>query len=225
MALPDQLTDPTVLTILGGVLALVLLWQRTLTWRKYRRIHRLKTAVFPLFSKLTPSAIPARLRRVPILGRVLTFLFAFDSFVNEKKYRGDDAEYLRTDPRASYAVFKDLVAGGGSPHLINSIKRRETPDGEVEYSDAHIVWTHDDETQTEAYLFENDDGTTDVYVHHENSVTNPEAHLTRGQSDGDPRGVVTEALATVESDSTEDAIDIGEKIQNMKEQQSQENAE
>lgn len=204
MALPDQLTDPAILAILGGVLAVVLLWQRSLTWREYRTIHRVKARVFPVLSRLTPDAIPPRLRRVPLLGRVLSFAFAFDSFVNEKGYREDDAEYLRTDPRTVKQVFDRLVAAGGSPHLISSVKRREWPDGAIQYSEAHVVWSHDDGTQTEAYLFGpvDDSGigepATDVYVHHEISVTDPDGHLSRGQSDGDPRGVVTEALADTE---------------------------
>ena len=196
MALPDALSDPVILAALGGVLAVVLLWQRTLTWPEYRALHRVKVGLFPILSSLTPDAIPARLRRIPGLGRVLTFLFAFDSFVNEKGYRGDDAEYLRTDPRAVKTVFGQLRAAGGSPHLINSVKRRWPPAGGPQYSAAHLVWTHADDTQTEAYLFDNGDGSTDVYVQHEISVTEPEDHLSRGQSDGDPRGVVTEALLT-----------------------------
>jgi len=43
-------------------------------------------------------------------------------------------------------------------------------------------------------LFLNDDGTTDVYAHIENSPTDPLAHLTTGQHDGDPRNVVHSAL-------------------------------
>jgi hypothetical protein len=53
--------------------------------------------------------------------------------------------------------------------------------------------------QTEAFLFANDDGTTDVYAHHEVSVTDPDGHLEARQRNGDPRGVVRDALAEAQT--------------------------
>jgi hypothetical protein len=175
MPLPDPLTDPVVLAVLTLALAGVLRYQRGLSWTEYRAIHRPKARLFPILDRLKPGG--------------------FSSFINNKRYRSDDAEYLRTDPRAVKQVWKTLVRKGGSPHLISSVKERETPAG-PQLSAAHVVWTHADTTQTEAYLFPNPDGSTDVYVHHETSVQDPEGHLSDPQTDGDPRGVVTEALLT-----------------------------
>lgn len=194
MALPGPLNDPVIIAVITLVVAAVTRWQMGLSWTEYRQVHRVKRRLFPLLDRLTPDQIPARLRRIPVVGRVLSALFAFDSFINEKGYRNDDAEYLRTDGRTVKEVWKTLVRQGGSPHLVSSIKRREEPDGSG-LSAAHVVWTHDDGTQTEAYLFENGDGSTDIYVHHETATTDVEGHLSDPQTDGDPRGVVTKALA------------------------------
>jgi hypothetical protein len=60
---------------------------------------------------------------------------------------------------------------------------------------AHLVWTHDDGTQSEAYLFRGADGGIDIYSHGEPSVTTPKEHLEGEQIDGDPRGVVRDALS------------------------------
>lgn len=193
MALPEPLTNPVVLAGLALVITALTRWQMGLSWTEYRQIHRAKRRLFPVLDRLTPNEIPARLRRIPVVGRVLSFLFAFDSFINTKGYR-DDAEYFRTESRPVKAVWKTLVRQGGSPHLISSVKRRETPDGS-DLSAAHVVWTHDDGTQTEAYLFDNGDGSTDIYVHHETATSDVQGHLSDPQTDGDPRGVVTKALA------------------------------
>jgi len=55
------------------------------------------------------------------------------------------------------------------------------------------VWIQEN-AQVECYLFGNGDGTTDLYVHSETAVTDPEGHLSDRQTDGDPTGVVTDAL-------------------------------
>jgi hypothetical protein len=173
MALPGPLNDPVIIAVITLVVAAVTRWQMGLSWTEYRQVHRLKRRFFPLLDRVSPGG--------------------FDSFVNEKGYRDDD-EYFRTESRSVKAVWKTLVRQGGSPHLVSSIKRREAPDGS-DLSAAHVVWTHDDGTQTEAYLFENGDGSTDIYVHHETATTDVDGHLSDPQTDGDPRGVVTKALA------------------------------
>ena len=98
------------------------------------------------------------------------------------------------------AVWKQLVAEGGSPHVVNSLKRRPGPDGGAEYSAAHVLWRHDGH-QTEAYLFRNSDGTTDVYAHFEPSVLDAVDHLAGEQTDGDPEGVVRRALGVPVDDN------------------------
>lgn len=162
---------PLLAALLATLLRAGLAWQAELSWPEYRLLHAAKRATFPW------------LQRLPL---------GFDSFVNEKGGR-DDAEFLTTRAASPRAVVGHLRSVGGSLHLINSVKRR--PDGLGDpLSVAHVVWTHGD-SQTEAYLFANADGTTDVYAHYETSVTDPDGHLTDPQHDGDPRGVVREALA------------------------------
>jgi hypothetical protein len=172
-AVLDALAEwPLLAAALAVVLRAALAYQRGLTWPEYRTCHALKRATFPALDRREP------------LG--------YAWFVTDKGGR-DDAEYLTTRPGGVRATVDRLRAGGGSLHLINAVKRRPATNGDP-YSAAHVVWTHADGTQTEAYLFRNDDGTTDVYAHHEEGVTDPDGHLTGPQTDGDPRGVVRGAL-------------------------------
>lgn len=157
---------------LAVVMRAGLAWQSDLSWPEYRTAHGIRRLLFPVLQ-----------RRAPL---------GFDSFVNRKRGRTDD-EYLRTVDADVRATVGRLRAGGGSLHLISSLKRRPADHGDP-LTAAHVVWTHDDGSQTEAYLFANDDGTTDAYAHHETSVADPDGHLTDPQHDGDPRGVVTDAL-------------------------------
>jgi hypothetical protein len=62
------------------------------------------------------------------------------------------------------------------------------------------VFYHDDGKQTEAYIFANSDGSSDVYVHVETATTDPDGHLTDEQLDGDVRGRVRAALADLDPD-------------------------
>jgi len=164
------LSTPALLALLALVIRGVLYSQRGLSWYEYRTLHGLKRLLAPRLDD-----------RFGV------------SLVNPKGYR-DDGEFLYTDIITVSAVAKYLHGRGGSYHLVNSLKRRTTPDGTVQYSRAHLVWFHGDGTQTEVYLFAAVDGGTDVYAHHETAVTDPDGHLTDGQTDGDPRGVVRNAL-------------------------------
>jgi len=167
MTLPEVFSHPAAMAALVLVLFALLQYQRTLTWPEYRRLHALKVRFFPQIDRYTT-------------------LFA----ISRKGYREADAEFLQTWDSTPKETFRTLVRIGGSPHLLNSVKLRSTPDGTPQYSAAHVVWTHDDGTQTEAYVFDNGDGTSDLYAHHETSVTDPDGHMTDAQRDGDPRGVV-----------------------------------
>jgi hypothetical protein len=171
-ALPDALTDPRLLAVLVLAIAAVMQYQRTLSWREYRRVHALK------------------LRLLPVIDRY-TNLFV----VSHKRYRAD-REYLATVDGSVRDVWQTLVSGGGSPHLVNSVKQRPLPDGTYQYSAAHVVWNHAETgEQSEAYLFENPGaGTVDVYAHAETWTLDPDGHLSDPQTDGDPRGVVHSAL-------------------------------
>lgn len=161
---------PAVAVALGLLLRAGLAWQRGLSWYEYRTLHGLKRLVFP------------------VLDARLTFV----SFVNGKGGH-DDAEYLRTVDASVPELVGTLRNAGGTLHLISALKRRPATRGDP-LTRAHLVWTHDDGHQTEAYLFANDDGTTDVYAHVETGVTDPLGHLTDTQTDGDARGIVADAL-------------------------------
>ena len=173
MHLDTVLAHPELAALLGIALYALKYYQRGLGWYDYRTLHGLKV------------------RLAPIIDR---WVFA----VSEKGYR-DDAEYLDTVDTGVKATWQALVETG-DPHLVNSVKRRVTPDGVVQYSRAHVVWFHGDtdadgeREQTEAYLFANADGSADVYAHYEGSFTDAEDHLHGGQTDGDPHGVVRDAL-------------------------------
>jgi hypothetical protein len=173
MDLPEFLTNPVVLVALAIIMRAGLAWQRSLSWPEYRLLHGLKRAVFPILQRYDPTG--------------------FREWVNRKGGR-DGPEYVRTVPGGIKDVAGHLRAAGGSLHLLNSIKRRPPGHGDV-LSGAHLVWTHADGTQTEVYLFDNDGPNgVDVYAHHETSVTDPEGHLSDGQTDGDPRNVVSLAF-------------------------------
>jgi hypothetical protein len=164
--------NPVAVLALALVLRAGLAWQRSLTWPEYRTLHGIKRLLFPVLQRRRP--------------------FGFAEFVNEKGARSDP-EFVTTE----HGGVKDVVGlcrdAGGSLHLLSSIKRRPPEHGD-KLSMAHVVWTHDDGTQTECYVFRNSDGTTDVYTHHETSVSDPDGHLSDLQTDGDPRGVVRAAL-------------------------------
>jgi len=163
--------NPWLVVVLGILLRAGLAYQRSLTWPEYRTAHGIKRWVFPILQ-----------RTAPVL-----------SWVNEKGGR-DDPEFVVTTADGVRRTTKRLTAAGGSLHLISSVKRRPDTHGDP-LSRAHVVWTLHDGQQVEAYLFSNDNGTTDVYVHEETSVDDPVGHLTDPQEDGDTRGIVTRALA------------------------------
>jgi len=169
MALPEAFNDPVLFAALTVAVVLVLQYQRTLSWGEYRRIHALKVRFLPYVDKYTNLFV-----------------------ISRKGTPEEDAEYLTTVSGSVGDVFKRLVAAGGSPHLINSVKVRPHGDGS-QYSAAHVVWTHESGDQSEAYLFRADSG-VDVYSHFEPSVVNVDDHLSGEQEDGDPRGVVWAAL-------------------------------
>jgi len=58
--------------------------------------------------------------------------------ISRKSTPEEDAEYLTAVEGSVGDVFKRLVAGGGSPHLINSVKVRPHGDGS-QYSAARVT--------------------------------------------------------------------------------------
>lgn len=182
---------PELVAVVAVVMYVLRAWQATLSWREYRAVHRLKRALFPLFDRA------GALSGTPYVGRVAS-VADLVLWVSDKGGR-DDAEYDMTTPGSIREVVRDFEAAGAERHLLCSIKRRPrdfAPDADVTgdpLTDAHVVWPlpqHDE--QVEAYLFRNDDGTVDVYVHTEADVTDPIAHLVGEQKDGDGYGVVPE---------------------------------
>jgi hypothetical protein len=168
--IPQLVLGSTVLLIL---LRIIIHWlvaeQARLTYPEYQTIHTVKTLLFRI-------ADPWASRR----GRPL---------INDKDGR-EDAEYLTAWDGSPRDVLTTLHAEGWDYHLISTDKRR--PDGTLD--GGHAVLYHDDGRQTEVYVFDAGHGMTHVYVHVETATTDPDGHLSDPQADGDPRGVVKEAL-------------------------------
>jgi len=165
--LPEQLNNPQALTILTLVIALVLQYQRSLSWTEYQTLHALKRAILPTIDKVTKL------------------------FVVSRKGGRDDAEYVSTVNKSVRETYVELDTDGFDPHLINSLKQRPHPDFDgPQYNSAALVKVHRDGTQTEIYLFDMG-GETDVYAHVERAVTDPKGHLLdTNQRDGDVKNVL-----------------------------------
>ena len=159
--------DPVLLTALTVIIYGLVRYQRGLSWYEYRTIHGLKVeAAKRLDNRLTLRLVTP-------------------------KQRPGGYEFVRHDERSPRTVAREFVRAGGAYHLVNSIKSRPGGDGCTQYSVAHVVFLHDNETQTEVYLFRHADGGVDVYAHHETAVTDPDGHIRETeQIDGDPRGVL-----------------------------------
>ena len=171
VTLPDIATlltnNPELVALLAVVLRLARAYQSELTWPEYRAIHRFKRGAFPLVH----MAAKGRLH-----------------LINDKGGR-DDAEYVTTVDAGPRETAKSMRQNGGSLHLLCSIKKRPDTHGDP-LTDAHVIWTMSDGQQVEAYIFQNNNGTCDVYCHTEASTDDPLAHLTAGQQDGDRYGVL-----------------------------------
>lgn len=168
---PPVLNEPIGMAVVVVLVVAGLYWQKGLGWHDYRTLHRLKVLAAPVVDAHTQYFI-----------------------LSGKAYRNKSPEFLGTRDNSIREVWARLLEGGGSPHLISSVKYRDLPSGERQYSAAHVVWTHSDGTQTECYGFDNGDGTSDWYVHFEESVANADEHLSEGGTPGDPKGVVKDAL-------------------------------
>jgi len=105
----------------------------------------------------------------------------------------DDAEFVKTIDKSPKAIAQRLCRNGGDLHLLASMKRRPATHGDP-LTAAHVVFYHGERMQTEAYIFRNDDGSSDLYAHTETSTSDPDGHLTDEQLDGDTEGIVKDAL-------------------------------
>lgn len=203
-AVPPWAVEPTAWFVLSLVMYAVLRWQRTLSFHEYRTIHRAKRGVLPVIDRLSRPIIRGLRRQSPALGAVGRFVIPH--LIHEKGDR-DDGEYVATWEMDRRELYDAVTADGWSPHVICSLKAR-TFAAEVQYSDIHAVYQHDDGMQTEIYTFTNPDGTHDVYAHHETSVVDPQGHLTGEQTDGDPRDVVPHPFAPGYTDNSEGDTDV-----------------
>jgi hypothetical protein len=159
------LTDnPEAVFVLALLMRGLLAWQSELSWYEYRTLHGVKRMLFPVLDRFVPV-----------------------SLVNPKQGR-DDAEYIETrENTTTRELMRELRGKGFSLHLLCSLKQR--PDGA--YTSGHAVYLLEGGDQVEAYTFENDDGSVDVYAHTEPSPGRPLAHLGGdSQVDGDQAGVL-----------------------------------
>lgn len=79
---------------------------------------------------------------------------------------------------------------------LTSTRKYRTVDGDRDWADGSWVYDPDDtEWQLHVYLFDNGDGTTDLYAHKETSAEkDPYGHVTDPQTHGDPDGIVKDVL-------------------------------
>lgn len=157
------LSEPLLLGALTVAVIVGAHYQAGLTYREFRFTHVAKCY---LFAALDPWA---RARGRPLV-----------------RTKGD-ADYVETVDENARA-WASTLWGPFDPHLIATAKRRRVGAGH-QWAHSQFVHFHNDGTQTEVYLFANDDGTTDVYAHVEGAITDPEAHLTADQRHGDARDV------------------------------------
>lgn len=191
MALPELFTNPAAYAALVVAILGVIAWQATIGFGTAWRINRAKQLLFPPLDRFRRPLVRRVRRHSPTAGTVLNG--TIPHLIHEKG-RSDDAEYLETWACRPGEAFARLSKAGFEPNLASSLKRRPGPlNGAPELSVLSMVYYHDDGTQTEAYLFDNADGTLDVYGHNETSVTDPRGHLSDPQADGDPRNVVPAA--------------------------------
>ena len=162
--LPEALSDPIVVAIIGLLVAIVWHYQAGLLYHEYKQFVKVKPRLFAILNEIEP--------------------FGFRSFIHEKEHPENDPEYYTTVEISNKELWKIVTEAGGKPHLLSSNKRR--PDGQL--SQFHFVWAHDDGTQTELYSFP--DGA--IYVHHETVATDVEGHLSDGITKGDPRDVLSD---------------------------------
>jgi len=187
MALPELFTNPLAYAALVVAVVAVVAWQATIGFGTAWRINRAKQLLFPVADRFRRPLVRHVRRYSPTAAGVLNGVIPH--LIHEKG-RTTDAEYLETWAARPGTAFDRLRAAGFVPNLASSLKRRPGSHGTPKLSILSMVYYHEDGTQTEAYLFDNPDGTLDVYGHLETSVINPRGHLSDEQRDGDPRGVL-----------------------------------
>jgi hypothetical protein len=198
---PSWAVEPTAWIAVSLVMYAVLRWQRAFTYYEYTAIHRVKRRVLPLIDRLSRPIIRGVRRQSPALGSAARYILPH--LIHEKGDRSDD-EYMATWELSRRELYRAITGEGWSPHVLSSLKARSYA-AEIQYSDIHAVYQHDDGTQTEMYTFTNPDGTHDIYAHHETSVVDPQGHLTDPQRDGDPRDVIPHPFTPGYTDNSGDS--------------------
>lgn len=113
-------------------------------------------------------------------------LGGFDQYVRDNSAfaltnRAKATEYFATVDMASYEVAVLFEEAGYVQGVLAGLKTRER-DGETEYEAGSMVYRESRSDllpdalavyQTHVFWFENDDGTCDLYAHHEYSSANP----------------------------------------------------
>lgn len=126
--------------------------------------------------------------RQTVWRRAESFLGDKHTFVRDK----ERADYVTTANVSPQRVVRALYTNGYQRNLLSTVKTRN----ENEY--VHSAWvldTPDTEWQQDVFLWENEDGSTDVYSHKEPSVRRPKAHLDLSTGiHGDPDGRVRDVL-------------------------------
>lgn len=159
------MSNPELVVGLTVLVTIGVHYQKGLTYREYRFIHIGKCWAFYALNSWASKR-----------GRPLVRTIGEDSFVMS----------VDENPRSVYSTLSEEF----SPHLIATAKKAE--DGS--WSHSQLVQFHDDKRQTEAVLFSNPDGTTDVFGHLETSVTDPDGHVSDAQEPGDPLGAIQNVL-------------------------------
>jgi len=120
-----------------------------------------------------------------------------------QKLLGDTHTFVRNKNRTDYEytahvppqrVVGALYAEGYQRNILSTVKTRN---GNEYVHSAWVLDTEDTEWQQDVFIWDNGDGSTDVYSHKEPSVRNPKKHLDLSTGvNGDPDGRVRDVLET-----------------------------
>lgn len=102
------------------------------------------------------------------------------------------ADYVTTADASAQRVARALYANGYQRNIMSTVKTRN---GDEYVHSAWVLDSADTDWQQDVFMWENEDGTTDVYSHKEPSVRRPKAHLDLSTGiHGDPDGRVRDVL-------------------------------
>lgn len=183
--------NPVALGVLTLALIGVILWQATLPYKVVAQINRGKRLLFPPIERFKRPLVKQARKVSPTLATVLQGVIPH--LIHDKGRTNDD-EYIKTWECSRREAFDRLKDAGLNPNVASSLKRRPGSHGQnppMQLSVLSMVQYHDDGTQTEFYVFDNGNGSVDIYAHNETSITDPKGHLNNPQVDGDPKGVLS----------------------------------